>query len=145
MVEVPAAAAPCGRKLHLPTKPRREGNPTPLPGLQRLIEEARRAKTLVDGNRESPISEIGAPDATKGRSLCSHPATTLRLILSRPSSMETIRRGSPGQKWSRLTYHSTGRSNDRISAFRHAPAATAIESNWQLNVRNGSKADIRSA
>jgi site-specific DNA recombinase len=66
LVEVPAAAARCGRKLHLPIEPRREGSPVPLPGLQRLIEEARRAQALVDGNREAPISELARRMRLKG-------------------------------------------------------------------------------
>lgn len=58
LVEVPVGVATCGRQLHLPIEPRREGSLTPSPELTELIADARRAQALVEGNRDVPLSEL---------------------------------------------------------------------------------------
>jgi len=86
LVEVPAAAARCGRKLYLPIQPRREGHSSPSPGLRRLIAEARQAQTLVDSNRDAPLSELASRMHLKGHRF----ARILRLNYLAPDIVTAI-------------------------------------------------------
>jgi hypothetical protein len=58
LIEVPAAAARCRRRLYLPIEPRKTPDANAAPGLLRLIREARHAQELVDGNRDVPLHEL---------------------------------------------------------------------------------------
>jgi DNA invertase Pin-like site-specific DNA recombinase len=57
LLELPLGAARSARKLYLPIEPR-SGTAKASPGLSRLIQEARHAQSLVDGNREATLCEL---------------------------------------------------------------------------------------
>ncbi|HET7575596.1 MAG TPA: recombinase family protein [Sphingomicrobium sp.] len=61
LLDVPAGTARYHRKLLMPLEPRRDGKGLkPVPGLQRLIREARETQMLADRERDKSLGELAA-------------------------------------------------------------------------------------